>query len=93
MKRLALCLTVILFQQLGAQDWGNLLKKTLADTGTKEKEKMDSLDFQFAISINENAGFSMCSKRAKASLKDSTLSRSKARKVNPKLPAIHSNMP
>jgi CHAT domain-containing protein/Flp pilus assembly protein TadD len=57
MKRLVLWLAVILFQQLNAQDWGNLLKKTLADTGTKEKEKMDSLDFQFAISINENAGF------------------------------------
>ena len=52
-----LVLLAIVFQSATAQDWGNLIKKGLADAGAKEKDKMDSLDFQFAISINENAGF------------------------------------
>src|SRR6185436_1334291 len=42
------------------QDWNNLLKKgkkALGDVGNESKAKLDSADFQFAISINENAGF------------------------------------
>jgi len=62
MKKIILPLLVILFHVnhptfAQQQDWGNLIKKSLADTGAKEKDKLDSLDFQFAISINENAGF------------------------------------
>jgi len=38
----------------GAQDW---LTKALGDTGAEEKAKLDSIDFQFMISVNENAGF------------------------------------
>jgi CHAT domain-containing protein len=39
---------------LPAQDW---LTKALGDTGAEQKARLDSVDFQFAISVNENAGF------------------------------------
>ena len=39
---------------LPAQDW---LTKALGDAGAESKAKLDSIDFQFAISVNENAGF------------------------------------
>jgi hypothetical protein len=32
-------------------------KKLAGDKGAKEKARLDSVDFQYAISINENAGF------------------------------------
>jgi CHAT domain-containing protein len=35
---------------------GKLLGKTLGDMGSKKKAKLDSVDFQFAISVNENSG-------------------------------------
>lgn len=39
-------------------DWlTKTLSKGLGDEGAKQKAKLDSIDFQFAISINENAGF------------------------------------
>jgi CHAT domain-containing protein len=59
MKKTALLVWLIgmLVRPSFGQDWGNLLKQSLAETGAKEKDKLDSLDFQFAISINENAGF------------------------------------
>ena len=60
MKKINWLLMVVLLvfgQSVVAQDWGKLLKQGLADTGAKEKDKLDSVDFQFAISINENAGF------------------------------------
>ena len=44
-----------------AQKLGDLLKQAakeaVNETATSEKMKMDSVDFQLAISINENAGF------------------------------------
>jgi CHAT domain-containing protein len=36
-----------------AQDW---LTKALGDAGAEQKAKLDSIDFQFAISVNESAG-------------------------------------
>ncbi|MBS1978237.1 MAG: CHAT domain-containing protein [Bacteroidetes bacterium] len=38
-------------------DWGKKLFKDLGDTGAKQKAKLDSVDFQFAMSVNEGAGF------------------------------------
>jgi CHAT domain-containing protein len=35
---------------------GKLLGKSLGDMGAKKKAKLDSVDFQFAISVNENSG-------------------------------------
>ncbi len=60
MKKITGLLLIVLIMSIQpaiAQDWGKLLKQGLADTGAKEKDKLDSVDFQFAISINENAGF------------------------------------
>lgn len=37
-------------------DLGKMLGKSLGDWGSKKKAKLDSVDFQFAISVNENAG-------------------------------------
>ena len=53
---------------LTGQDWNNILKKSkkvldeggkkvINDVSTQSKARLDSVDFQFAISINENAGF------------------------------------
>lgn len=39
---------------LSAQDW---LTKAMGDAGAEAKAKLDSVDFQFAISVNENSGF------------------------------------
>ena len=38
-------------------DWTKQLFKDLGDSGAKQKEKLDSIDFQFAFSQNESAGF------------------------------------
>lgn len=43
-----------LFTVASGQDW---LTKALGDTGAEQKAKLDSIDFQFTISVNENAGF------------------------------------
>jgi len=52
------CCTV---SNLFGQDWLNQLGKTLAKEGGKmgsqQVASLDSVDFQFAISVNENAGF------------------------------------
>ena len=49
---------LFLSMQLNAQDdWSKKLFKDLGDSGAKKKAKLDSIDFQFAISENENAGF------------------------------------
>ncbi len=37
-----------------SQDW---LTKALGDAGAEQKAKLDSVDFQFTITVNENAGF------------------------------------
>jgi CHAT domain-containing protein len=53
--------TVVLFSFTffaHAQDdeFSKLLNKGLGNLGTKKKAKLDSIDFQFAISVNENSG-------------------------------------
>lgn len=40
-----------------SDELANQLMKNLGSLGAKKKSQMDSIDFQFAISINENAGF------------------------------------
>jgi CHAT domain-containing protein/Flp pilus assembly protein TadD len=48
---------ILLFGVVGsasAQEW---LNKALGDSGAEAKAKLDSIDFQFTISVNENAGF------------------------------------
>ena len=58
MKFLVLLFVIFLSLQLNAQnDWSKKLFKDLGDSGAKKKAKLDSIDFQFAISENENAGF------------------------------------
>jgi len=53
--RIAAFITLIYFSYtLNAQDW---LTKAMGDAGAESKAKLDSVDFQFAISINENSGF------------------------------------
>jgi CHAT domain-containing protein len=46
------------FKGASAQDdeLANALTKSLGNLGAKKKAKLDSIDFQFAISVNENAG-------------------------------------
>ncbi len=54
-------LYIIAFSRLAAQDpWeelGKAIGKSLGKSGADKKVVMDSLDYQFAISVNENAGF------------------------------------
>ncbi len=60
MRGIAIILLNLILMPAQAQDWNNLLKKakkSLGDVGAESKTKLDSSDFQFAISINENAGF------------------------------------
>jgi len=38
-------------------DWSKSLIKGLGDSGAKKKSELDQIDFQFAISVNENVGF------------------------------------
>lgn len=45
-----LCFTVY-----GQDDWTKSLIKGLGDSGAKKKAELDVIDFQFAISVNENA--------------------------------------
>lgn len=49
-------LTVFIFFSAAsnAQDW---LTKAIGEAGAESKAKLDSVDFQFAISVNENSGF------------------------------------
>ncbi|MCX7636963.1 MAG: CHAT domain-containing protein [Cyclobacteriaceae bacterium] len=51
------CSTALLYAQ---DPWGELGKsivRSLGKQGAEKKQNMDSLDYQFAISVNENAGF------------------------------------
>lgn len=45
-----LCSTLL----FGQDDW---LTKALADVGAEKKARLDSLDFQFAMSVNDNSSF------------------------------------
>ncbi|MBX2915638.1 MAG: CHAT domain-containing protein [Cyclobacteriaceae bacterium] len=45
-----LCSTMV----LGQDDW---LTKAIADAGAEKKAQLDSLDFQFAMSVNDNSSF------------------------------------
>lgn len=57
----AIFLLLNVSQNLYAQKWLNELGKAVKNEGSKQATQgnlsMDSLDFQFAISVNENAGF------------------------------------
>ena len=58
MKLLITVVSVLLSIGVSAQDdWTKKLFKDLGDSGAKQKEKLDSIDFQFAFSQNESAGF------------------------------------
>ena len=37
--------------------WGKKLTKKITDKGSDQVASLDSVDFQFAISLNQNAGF------------------------------------
>jgi CHAT domain-containing protein/Flp pilus assembly protein TadD len=54
MRILAFILLFGVSFSLAAQDW---LTKAMGDAGAEAKAKLDSVDFQFAISVNENSGF------------------------------------
>ncbi|HYG02253.1 MAG TPA: CHAT domain-containing tetratricopeptide repeat protein [Chryseosolibacter sp.] len=55
---LTLILIFISFNAFAQDDdeLSNLIGKGLSNLGSKKKAKLDSIDFQFAISVNENAG-------------------------------------
>lgn len=55
--RIGLCCLLLITAQVHAQQFDLLkeLKKAGADAGAEAKMKQDSLDFQFAISVNENS--------------------------------------
>ena len=42
---------------IAQDDFTTKLMKDLGDSGAKKRAKLDSIDFQFAMSVNENAGF------------------------------------
>ena len=42
---------------MAQDDFTTKLFKDLGDSGAKKRAKLDSIDFQFAMSVNENAGF------------------------------------
>jgi CHAT domain-containing protein/Flp pilus assembly protein TadD len=43
--------------QAFAQDWTDKFVKDLGESGSKKRAKLDSIDFQMVMSVNENAGF------------------------------------
>ncbi len=49
--------TLLTFSVQAQDDWGKSLLKGLGDSGAKKKTELDQIDFQFVISVNENAGF------------------------------------
>ena len=59
LTKISIVLFVALFYcpAYGQEDWGKSLLKGLGDSGAKKKAELDLIDFQFAISVNENAGF------------------------------------
>jgi CHAT domain-containing protein len=55
MKKLFIILSIaISFQAIAQDDW---LTKALAETGSTQKASLDSIDFQFAMSVSENSSF------------------------------------
>lgn len=55
MKRIFILLfTTISLQAIAQDDW---LTKAIAETGSIQKASLDSIDFQFAMSVNENSSF------------------------------------
>ncbi|MBX2967271.1 MAG: CHAT domain-containing protein [Cyclobacteriaceae bacterium] len=57
--RFFITLSLILFSlTLSAQDWlKKAATKAAGDASANQRAKLDSVDFQFAISVNENSGF------------------------------------
>ncbi|MEQ1586601.1 MAG: tetratricopeptide repeat protein, partial [Cyclobacteriaceae bacterium] len=53
-KIFLLLLLAISFQSIAQDDW---LTKAMAETGSIQKASLDSIDFQFAMSVNENSSF------------------------------------
>lgn len=54
---LILLACLLSFSAYSQEDWTKSLFKGLGDSGAKKKAELDLIDFQFAISVNENAGF------------------------------------
>jgi CHAT domain-containing protein/Flp pilus assembly protein TadD len=53
-KLLTIPLLIISLSLVAQDDW---LSKAMAETGTIQKAKLDSIDFQFAMTVNDNTGF------------------------------------
>lgn len=53
---LFLCFCLITTQVAAQDEWLNSLKKVGTNAAAKTKLRLDSIDFQFAISVNENSG-------------------------------------
>lgn len=53
-KLITLLLCFISFTAIAQDDW---LTKALGETGAEQKTKFDSIDFQFAMTVNDNTGF------------------------------------
>ena len=57
MLRGTVLLLCILFGSLYGQDYGKLLTGAIGRAGADKKARLDSLDFQFAMTVSENTGF------------------------------------
>ena len=53
-KLLIIPFLIVSLSSFAQDDW---LTKAMAETGTELKIKLDSIDFQFAMSVNDNTGF------------------------------------
>jgi tetratricopeptide (TPR) repeat protein len=57
MKWLVLLMLVPFAAKAQENKWADALVKGIGDSGSKKKAQLDSVDFQFAMSVNENASF------------------------------------
>ena len=54
---IVLAMLLMSLQAAAQDDWADRFVKDLGSSGAKKRAKLDSIDFQFTMSVNENAGF------------------------------------
>ena len=55
--KIVFAMLLISLQATAQDDWADKFVKDLGSSGAKKRAKLDSIDFQFTMSVNENAGF------------------------------------
>ncbi len=55
--QIVFAMLLISLQVTAQDDWADKFVKDLGSSGAKKRAKLDSIDFQFTMSVNENAGF------------------------------------